>query len=114
LPWPSNVASPEKWHSATIKRGLAMATALGNDCIICSPAPAGKNALARKMAPVKAAKQRLEAASNNTQVVVRIGLPTAMHRTMDENDKDVDIATAITAPASMFLSARKMGPGRAA
>ncbi len=75
-----------------IERGLAMATALGNDRIIGGPAPASKTASARKTAPVKAAKLCLGAASDETQVVARAGLPTAMHLTMDDDDKDVDVA----------------------
>jgi hypothetical protein len=109
-----------------------MATALGNDRIIGGPAPAGKTASARKTAPVKAAKLRLGAASNKTQVVARAGLPTAMHLTMEDDDEDIDVATTIErglpmatalgndriiggpAPAGMISSARKMAPGRAA
>ncbi len=81
-----------------------MATALGNDRIISGPAPASKNAFAKKTAPVKAAKLCLEAASNKMQVVARIGLPTATHCMMGNDNKDIDIATAITAPAGVILS----------
>jgi hypothetical protein len=109
-----------------------MATALGNNRIIGGPAPAGKTACARKTAPVKAAKLRLGAASDKTQVVARAGLPTATHLTMDDKDEDVNVATTIErglpmatalgndriiggpAPAGMILSARKMAPERAA
>jgi hypothetical protein len=80
---------------ATIKHGLAMATALGNDRIIGGPAPAGMISFARKMAPRRAAKLRIGAASDTTRVIVRVGLPTATHRTMVDDDKDVDVATAI-------------------
>ena len=78
-----------------IERGLAMATALGNDRIIGSPAPASMISSARKMAPGSAAKLRIGVASDTTRVVARVGLPTATHRTMDNDDKDVDVATAI-------------------
>ncbi len=72
-----------------------MATALGNNRIIGGPAPTGKTASIRKTAPVEAAKLRLGAASDKTQVVPRAGLSTAMHLTMDDDDKDVDVTTAI-------------------
>jgi hypothetical protein len=72
-----------------------MATALGNDRIIGSPAPAGMISSARKMAPGRAAKLRIGAASDTTRVVARVGFPTGMHRTMDDDDEDVDVATAI-------------------
>jgi hypothetical protein len=52
--------------ATAIKRGLAMAMALGNNRIIGGPVPAGKTASARKTAPVKAAKLRLGAASDET------------------------------------------------
>jgi hypothetical protein len=72
-----------------------MATALGNDCIISGPAPAGMISSARKMAPGRAAKLRIGAVSDTTRVVARVGLPTATHRTMDNDDEDVDITMAI-------------------
>ncbi len=81
--------------ATAIERGLAMATGLGNNRIIGGPAPTGKTASARKMAPVEAAKLRLGAASDKTQVVARAGLPTATHLTMDDDNEDVDVATAI-------------------
>ncbi len=49
-----------------IKRGLAMATALGIDSIIGGPAPAGKTSSASKTAPGKAAKLRIGAVSDKT------------------------------------------------
>ncbi len=94
--------------------------------------PIIKTASTGRTAPVKVAKLRLEAASNETQVVARAGLPTATHLTMDDDDEDVDVATTIErglpmatvlgndriiggpAPASMISSARKMALGRAA
>jgi hypothetical protein len=118
--------------ATAIERGLAMATALGNNRIIGGPAPAGKTASARKRAPVKAAKLCLGAASNKTQVVARAGLPTATHLTMENDNEDIDVARTIErglpmatalgndritsgpVPASMILSARKMAPGKAA
>jgi hypothetical protein len=80
---------------ATIKHGLAIATALGNDRIIGGPATAGMILSTRKMVPRRAAKLRIGAASDTTGVVARVGLPTATHRTMDDDDEDVDVATAI-------------------
>jgi hypothetical protein len=72
-----------------------MATALGNDRIIGGPAPAGMISSARKMAPKKAAKLRIGAASDTTRVVARVGLPTATHHTMDDDNEDVEVTTAI-------------------
>jgi hypothetical protein len=72
-----------------------MATALGNDRIIGGPAPTGKTSSASKKAPGKAAKLRLGAASNETRAVARAGMPTATHLMRDDNDEDVDVATAI-------------------
>jgi hypothetical protein len=118
--------------ATAIKRGLAMATALGNNHIIGGPAPAGKTSSASKKAPGKAAKLRLGAASNETRAVARAGMPTATHLTRDNNDKDVDVATAIErglamatalgnyhiiggpAPAGKTSSASKKAPGKAA
>ncbi len=62
-----------------IERGLAMATALGNYCIIGGPAPAGKTSTTSKKSPGKATKLCLGAASNETRAVARAGMPTAMH-----------------------------------
>jgi hypothetical protein len=76
------------------KRGLAMATALGNDRIIGGPAPAGKTSAASKKAPGKAAKLRIGAVSDGTRAVARAGMPTGGHLMMDNDDKDVDVATA--------------------
>jgi hypothetical protein len=81
--------------TTTIKRGLPMATALGNNCIIGGPAPAGMISSARKIAPGRAAKLRIGAASNKTWVVARAGMPAATHLTMDNDDEDVNVATAI-------------------
>jgi hypothetical protein len=115
-----------------IERGLTMATALGNNRIISGPVPAGKTLSASKKAPGKAAKLRLGAASNKTRGVARAGMPTAMHLTRDDDDKDVDIATAIKrglamatalgnnliisgpAPAGKTLSTSKKPPRKAA
>ncbi len=57
--------------------------------------PVGKTSSAGRTAPGKAAKPRLGAASDKTRAVVRAGMPTAMHLTMDDDDEDVDVATAI-------------------
>jgi hypothetical protein len=73
--------------TTAIKRGLAMAMALGNDRIIGGPAPAGKTLSASKKAPGKAAKLRLGAASNETRAVARAGTPTATHLTRDDDDE---------------------------
>ncbi len=81
--------------ATAIKRGLAMAMALGNERIIGGLAPAGKTSSASKKAPGKAAKLRLGAASDKTRAVARAGMPTATHLTRDNNDKDVSVATAI-------------------
>jgi hypothetical protein len=80
--------------ATAIKRGLAMAMALGNDRIIGGPAPAGKTLSASKKAPGKAAKLRIGAVSDGTRAVVRAGMPTGVHLPMDDKDKDIDIATA--------------------
>jgi hypothetical protein len=72
-----------------------MATALGNDRIIGGPSPAGMILSARKMAPGRAAKLCIGAASDTTRVVARVGLPTTTYRTMNDDDEDVDVATAI-------------------
>jgi hypothetical protein len=118
--------------ATAIERDLAMATALGSDRIIGGPAPAGKTSSASKKAPGKAAKLRLGAASNKTRAVARAGMPTAMHLTRDDNNEDVDVATAIKrglamatalgndriiggpALAGKTLSASKKAPGKAA
>jgi hypothetical protein len=94
--------------------------------------PAGKTLSAGRMAPGKAAKPRLGAAPNKTRAVVRAGMPTATHLTMDNNNEDVNVATAIErglamatalgndriiggpAPAGKTSSARKTAPGKAA
>jgi hypothetical protein len=52
--------------ATAIKCGLAMATALGNECIIGGPAPAGKTSSASKTAPGKAAKLLIGAVSDGT------------------------------------------------
>ncbi len=80
--------------ATALERGLAMATALGNDCIIGGPAPAGKTLSASKTAPGKAAKLRIGAGSNGTRAVAKAGIPTGAHLTMDDNDKDVNVARA--------------------
>ncbi len=77
-----------------IERGLAMATALGNDRIIGGPAPAGKTSSASKTAPGKAAKLRIGAGSDGTRAVAKAGMPTGAHRTMDDDDEDANVATA--------------------
>ncbi len=94
--------------------------------------PVGKTSSAGRTAPGKAAKLRLGVASDKTQAVARAGMPTATHLMRDDNDKDVDIATAIKhglamatalgndriiggpAPAGKTLSASKKAPGKAA
>ncbi len=73
--------------ATTIKRGLPMATALGNDRIIGGPAPASMISSARKMAPGRAAKLRIGAESDKTRVVARAGMPAAMHLTMDNTTR---------------------------
>ncbi len=73
--------------ATAIERGLAMATALGNDRIIGGLAPAGKSSSASKKAPGKAAKLRLGAASDKTRAVARAGMPTATHLTRDDDDE---------------------------
>ncbi len=80
--------------ATAIERGLAMAMVLGNNRIIGGPAPAGKTSSASKTAPGKAAKLRIGAGSNGTRVVAKAGMPTGAHHTMDDNDKDVNVATA--------------------
>jgi hypothetical protein len=81
--------------ATTIERGLPMVMALGNDRIIGGPAPARMISSARKMAPGKAAKLCIGAASDKTRVVARAGMPAAMHLMMDDDNKDVNVATAI-------------------
>jgi hypothetical protein len=115
-----------------IKRGLAMATALGNDRIIGGPAPAGKTSSASKKAPGKAVKLCLGATSDKTRVVARAGMLTATHLTRDDDNEDVNVATSIKrglamamtlgndriiggpAPAGKTSSASKKAPGKAA
>ncbi len=80
--------------ATAIERGLAMATALGNNRIIGGPAPTGKTSSASKEAPGKAAKLRIGAVSDGTRAVARAGMPTGVHLTMDDDDEDVDVATA--------------------
>ncbi len=118
--------------ATAIERGLAMAMALGNNCIIGGPAPVGKTSSASKKAPGKAAKLRLGVASDETRAVARAGMLTATLLTRDDDDKDVNVATAIErglamamalgndriiggpAPAGKTLSASKKAPGKAA
>ncbi len=57
--------------------------------------PIGKTSSAGRTAPGKAPKLRLGAASDETRAVARAEMPTAMHLTRDDNDKDVNVATAI-------------------
>jgi hypothetical protein len=94
--------------------------------------PVGKTLSAGRTAPGRDAKPRLRAASNETRAVARAGMPTATHLTMDDDDKDVNVATAIKrglamamalgnnriiggpAPAGKTLSASKTAPGKAA
>jgi hypothetical protein len=64
------------------------------DRIIGGPAPAGKTSSANKTAPGKAAKLRIGAVSNGTRAVAKAGMPTGAHLTMDDDNKDVDVATA--------------------
>ncbi len=94
--------------------------------------PIGKTSSAGRMAPGKASKLRLRAASNKTRAVGRAGMPTATHLTRDDDNEDVDVATAIKrglamamelgndriiggpAPAGKTSSASKKVPGKAA
>jgi hypothetical protein len=80
--------------TTAIKRGLTMRMVLGNHRIIGGPAPAGKTSSASKKAPGKAAKLRIGAVSNGMRAVARAGMPTGAHLTMDDDDKDVNVATA--------------------
>jgi hypothetical protein len=80
--------------TTAIERGFAMVTALGNDRIISGPAPAGKTLSASKTAPGKAAKLSIGAVSDGTRAVARAGMPMGAHLTMDDDDKDVNVATA--------------------
>jgi hypothetical protein len=80
--------------ATAIERGLAMVTALGNNCIISGPAPAGKTSPASKKVPGKAAKLHVGAMSDGTRAVARAGMPTGAHLTMDNDDEDIDVATA--------------------
>jgi hypothetical protein len=89
-----NDDNKDVYVATAIERGLAMATALGNDRIIGSPAPAGKTSSASKTAPGKAAKLRIGAVSVGTRAVARAVMPTGVHLTMDDDDKDVNVATA--------------------
>jgi hypothetical protein len=73
--------------ATTIERGLPMVTALGNYRIIGGPAPAVMILSARKMAPGRAAKLRIGAASDKTRVVARAGMPAATHLTMDDRTR---------------------------
>jgi hypothetical protein len=57
--------------------------------------PVGKTLSAGRTAPGRDAKPRLGAASNETWAVARAGMPTAAHLTMDGNNEDVNVATAI-------------------
>jgi hypothetical protein len=41
------------------------------------------------------------AVSNGTRLVARAGMPTGAHLTRDDDDKDVDIATAIDCGLAM-------------
>jgi hypothetical protein len=80
--------------ATAIERDLAMATALGNDRIIGGPAPASKTLSASKMAPGKAAKLRIGAGSDGTRAVAQAGMPTGAHLMMDDDNEDVNVATA--------------------
>jgi hypothetical protein len=80
--------------ATAIERGLAMATALGKDRIIGGPEPAGKTSSASKTAPGKAAKLRIGAVSDGMRAVARAGMPMGAHLTMDNDNKDVNVATA--------------------
>ncbi len=93
--------------------------------------PVGKTSSAGRMAPGKAAKLRLGAASNETRAAVRAGMPTATHLMRDDDNEDVNVATAIErglamamalgndriiggpAPAGKTSSASKKAPGKA-
>ncbi len=111
--------------ATTIERGLPMATALGNDRIIGGPAPAGMISSARKMAPGRAAKLRIGAASDKTLVVARAGMPAATHLTMDDTTRTLTLPrpsnvalpwrrrSAMTASLAVRrLPARLRPPGR--
>jgi hypothetical protein len=94
--------------------------------------PVGKPLSAGRTAPGKAAKPLLGAASDETWAVARVGMPTATHLTMDDDDEKVNVATAIErglamatalgndhiiggpVPAGKTLSASKTAPGKAA
>ncbi len=94
--------------------------------------PVGKTSSAGRTAHGKAAKPRLGAASDETRAVARAGMPTATHLTMDNDDEDVNVPTAIKrglamatalgndriiggpAPAGKTSSASKTAPGKAA
>jgi hypothetical protein len=49
---------------------------------------------ASKTAPGKAAKLCIGAVSNGTRAVAQAGMPTGAHLTMDDNNEDVNVATA--------------------
>jgi hypothetical protein len=69
-------------------------TALSNDRIIGGPAPTGKTTTANKTAPGKAAMLRIGAVSDGTRTVAKAGMPTGAHLMMDDNNEDVNVATA--------------------
>jgi hypothetical protein len=66
--------------------------------------PVGKTSSAGRTAPGKAAKPRLGAASDKTRAVGRAVMPTAMHLTMDDDDEDVNVATAIERGLAMVTA----------
>ncbi len=57
--------------------------------------PVGKTSSAGRTALGKAAKPCLGAASDETRAVAKAGMPTATHLTMDDDNEDVNVATAI-------------------
>jgi hypothetical protein len=93
---------------------LARATALGNDRLIGSLAPAGRILSTSTTAPGKATKLRVGAGPDGTRAVARAGMPKGVHLTMDDDNENVNDATAVgMARLRSIVGATDRGPATA-